>query len=236
MISKERMEELKSLLNKLQIQISDYDLLNQALTHPSYITEKNAALSHNQRLEFLGDAVVDLLVGEYLYHNFSHKNEGDLSRMRASLVCEGALAAVARRNNLGEYLLIGKGEKRSGGAQRPSNLADAWEALIGALYLQIPLKDIYSMLIRELSPEIELVEKGFYGDYKTQLQELIQKTPSKRVHYQILEETGPDHDKEFLAGVFINDDLKGQGKGRTKKEAEQNSALAYLISLGELNG
>jgi len=236
MITNERKESLRQFLDGLQIHIDDYALVHQALIHPSYITDKAQFDSHNQRLEFLGDAVVDLLVGEYLYHNFPKKTEGELSRMRAALVCESALAAVARRNHLGDYLLIGKGEKNSGGAQRSSNLADAWEALIGALYLLIPLKDIATMLIRELSPEIELVQKGYYGDYKTQLQEYIQRNPGDKVYYQILEEIGPDHNKEFTAGVYINDVLTETGKGRTKKEAEQNGALAYLLKLGEING
>lgn len=237
MISQERQKQLRSLLQTLAVELEQYDLLNVALTHPSYVLEKDGAESvHNQRLEFLGDAVVDLVVGDYLFHEFPLKTEGELTKMRAALVCESTLASAARRAQVGSYLLIGKGERSCGGKDRSSNLADAWEALIGALYLEKGIDAVRPIAIRFIMPEIELVKKGYYGDYKTQLQEIIQKKPDDHVSYQILAESGPDHDKNFEAGVYINDEFRAKGAGKTKKEAEQNAAFYTLVQLGEING
>lgn len=237
MVSQQRKNQLQQLLDKLSIELSTFDLLNTALTHPSFVFDKEGAEQlHNQRLEFLGDAVVDLIVGDYLFHEFPLKTEGELTKMRAALVCESTLANAAKRADLGEYLLIGKGERTCGGANRVSNLADAWEALIGALYLEKGIDAVRSMAIRFIEPEIEQVRKGYYGDYKTQLQEVVQKNPEDHVSYQILAEEGPDHDKRFEAGVYINKDLKAKGSGKTKKEAEQNAAFYALIKLGEIDG
>ena len=237
MITENRKKKLNSLLKTLVISLNRYDLLNIALTHPSYVFEKDGSdLVHNQRLEFLGDAVVDLVVGEYLFQTFAHKTEGELTKMRAALVCESSLANAAKRVNLGDYLLIGKGERSCGGANRASNLADAWEAMVGAIYLELGLDAVKPVIISFIQPEIAMVQKGYYGDYKTQLQEFVQKNPEDQVSYKIITETGPDHDKDFTAGVYVNDQLQAEGQGKTKKEAEQNAAFYALIELGELDG
>lgn len=236
MISEKRKKKIDELLDFLKLKMSDYELLNTALIHPSYVFEKEAEdLSHNQRLEFLGDAVVDLIVGEHLYQAFPQKTEGELTKMRASLVCESSLANAAKRVHLGDYLLIGKGERSCGGANRSSNLADAWESLIGALYLSLGIEAVRPIVLDYIEPEIAMVMKGYYGDYKTQLQEVVQKTPESQVGYRILAESGPDHDKDFRAGVYVKGELQAEGQGKTKKEAEQNAAFYALIKMGELN-
>lgn len=235
MIPEKRKVHLDKLLRTIGINQVDYERLSMALTHPSFIVENNGIdFINNQRLEFLGDAVVDLVVGEYLYKEFPHKPEGELTKMRAALVCEGSLANAARRIRLGEYLLIGKGERGCGGANRSSNLADAWESLVGAIYLDKGIDAVRELMISHIQPELDMVCRGHYGDYKTQLQELVQRCPEDTVRYEIIGEKGPDHAKEFTACVLINDEAKAYGAGRTKKEAEQNAACQVLIALGEI--
>lgn len=237
MLNESRKKQLQGFLTQVNISSDNlsFSVLNSALIHPSFVFEKGAHVGpHNQRLEFLGDAVVGLIVGDYLYNNFPDKGEGELTKMRAAVVCESSLARAAERLNLGSYLLMGKGEKLGGGAKRPSNLADAFESLIGALYLDLGLDKIRDFTLRYIQPEIDRVISGNYGDYKTQFQELVQREPGASVEYKILEETGPDHEKEFLSGVFLNQKLVAKGKGKTKKEAEQQAAQEALIKLGEL--
>ena len=193
-----RINALMALAEQFGIQLARYELVNTALTHPSYTFEKDLTdLDHNQRLEFLGDAVVDLVVGD--------------------------------------YLLMGKGEKNCGGQKRASNLADAWEALMGALYLELGIDAVRPIIIGYIQPEIEAVKKGQFGDYKTQLQEIVQKNPDAQISYQIISEEGPDHDKLFVAQVTVNQQSPHIGRGKTKKEAEQNAALQALIALGEVD-
>lgn len=236
MINQGRLKALAALMNQFGLHLERYELINMALTHPSYTFERDLEdLAHNQRLEFLGDAVVDLVVGDYLYHEYPHKLEGELTKMRAALVCEGSLAHAARRADLGSYLLMGKGEKNCGGQDRASNLADAWEALMGAIYLELGIDAVRGVIIDYIQPEIELVKKGQFGDYKTQLQEIVQKKPDAKIVYRIISEEGPDHDKLFVAAVAIDDLPEHFGQGKTKKEAEQHAALQALIALGEIH-
>lgn len=204
-------------------------LLNIALTHPSYAYE-NAHLGweHNQRLEFLGDAVLGLVVGAYLYLTYPHKPEGDLTKIRAAVVCEPTLAKVGRELGIGKYLLLGRGEEMNGGRERPSILADAVEAVIGAFYLSVGLAPVQAFILGHLEKDIAKVAEGNYGDYKTALQELVQKQTDETVNYRIIDEYGPDHDKRFVAGVVFRQQVLGQGVGRTKKEAEQKAARAVL--------
>ena len=185
------------LAKQLELDTPPNRLMTTALTHPSYLFENpRSGLENNQRLEFLGDAILDFIVAEYLYLNYPERPEGELTKMRAAVVNETTLACKAKEINLGNELLLGKGEQVSGGRERPSILADAWEAVVGAIYLQ-------------------------YG-----LQE------ARRVSYRILAEEGPDHNKRFTAGVFLQGELKGKGIGRTKKEAEQKAAHQVLNQLG----
>ena len=233
MIPQKREVHLQKLLQKLGVKLHDLEQLSIALTHPSFILEWDSdTLVNNQRLEFLGDAVVDLVVGHYLYEEFPDKPEGELTKMRAALVCESSLASAARRVSLGEYLLIGKGERGSGGADRPSNLADAWEAMVGAIYRELGIDAVRSIILDNIRPELELVRKGHYGDYKTQLQEIVQQNRNDTVSYEIVRAEGPDHAKEFTACVRVNGVVRAEGVGKTKKEAEQNAACQTLIQMG----
>ncbi|MBZ4653840.1 MAG: ribonuclease [Peptococcaceae bacterium] len=229
-----RKKQLEQLLEEVGIKDkADLTLVHQALIHPSYVYEGGAAAGeHNQRLEFLGDAVVGLVIGQFLFEKYPHKTEGELTKMRAAVVCEPALARAAQQLNLGQYLLLGRGEEMMGGAKRPSNLADCFEAFAGALYLTVGLDFVRNLILRVLHHDIIQAAQGNYGDFKTQLQEYIQRAPESRVSYQILKETGPDHDKLFLAAVYCNDEEMARGRGRTKKEAEQQAARLALLKLG----
>lgn len=227
------------LLNYLGFSWDTPALFRQALTHSSYIHEnRHFQLEHNQRLEFLGDAVLELVVSEHLYRSYQNDPEGTLTKMRAGAVCEPSLAEVAKRLNLGECLLMGRGEERSGGRIRPSILADAVEALIGAVYLDRGLNDTKEFILRELAPIIQKVtaKGGNAGDYKTELQELVQQRTENTLSYNIIEEYGPDHNKTFVSAVSFRGERWGTGSGRTKKEAEQIAAKDALnrINTGEL--
>ena len=203
-----------------------------ALTHPSYVFENpQFGRENNQRLEFLGDAILDFVVAEYLYLSYPERPEGELTKMRAAVVNETTLALKAQDIELGQELLLGKGEQVSGGRERPSILADAWEAVIGAIYLQYGLQEARRVIIELLKSSINEVAEGNYGDYKTMLQEKAQRK-EKEVNYQILAEEGPDHNKCFTAGVFLQGNLMGEGIGRTKKEAEQHAAQQVLEHWG----
>ncbi|MBO8167808.1 MAG: ribonuclease III [Thermoanaerobacteraceae bacterium] len=225
-----RKSQLYELLNQCGVSINSLELVNQALTHPTYVFEnQKKKLSHNQRLEFLGDAVLDLIVAQYLYHRYPTKPEGELTKIRAAVVCEPTLARVARKINLGQYLLLGRGEELTGGRQRPSVLADAFEALIAAIYLDAGMEQAVSFVENQLKEEIvAAVNSEYYGDYKTILQERIQKEFTDNVQYDILKEFGPDHNKTFVAGVSIGGKLLATGQGKSKKEAEQLAAKAAL--------
>ncbi len=210
-------------------------LLTIALTHPSYLFENpQPGRENNQRLEFLGDAILDFIVAEYLYLNYPDRPEGELTKMRAAVVNETTLARKAQEIELGCELLLGRGEQVSGGRERPSILADAWEAVIGAIYLQYGLEVVRRVVLEMLKPAIEEVAKGNYGDYKTMLQEKAQRQESE-VSYRILSEEGPDHSKLFTAGVFLDGKLMAKGSGRTKKEAEQLAAKEVLDGWGREN-
>ncbi|SHH01672.1 RNAse III [Thermosyntropha lipolytica DSM 11003] len=203
------------------------ELIRMALTHPSYAQEKNS-LFNNQRLEFLGDAVLNFIVAEYLYNNYPDKPEGDLTRIRAKVVCEKSLVKVAQKINLGDYLLLGKGEEKSGGRKRKSILADAVEAVIGAIYLDQGYEKARDFILLHLKDYIAESAQGDYCDYKSRLQEMVQAKSSENVSYSIIKETGPAHCKNFVAGVFFQGKLIATGEGKSKKEAEQNAAEKVL--------
>ncbi|WP_406678281.1 ribonuclease III [Moorella sp. ACPs] len=222
-----RREQLQQFLHRFHLDIDGLESLNTALTHPTYAYEHQ--LSHdNQRLEFLGDAVLGLVITTYLYREFPHLPEGDLTRMRAAIVCEASLAKVARQIDLGELLLLGQGEENSGGRQRSSNLADALEAVIGSLYLAGGLKTAQDFILQIFTPALEVLKDTSVIDSKSALQELIQKRGPDNVTYKILEEWGPDHAKHYKAGVFFQNRLLATGEGHSKKEAEQEAARAAL--------
>lgn len=233
-MNENRKQQLTSLIGELKIKGNiDISLVNMALTHPSYLYEGGGnSEEHNQRLEFLGDAILGLVIADFLYQKNPGKTEGELTKMRAAVVCEPSLAWAAQHLNLGSYLLLGHGEEQMGGASRSSNLADCFEAFLGALYLSIGLEGVRPFILKVLMSKINTAAKGKFGDYKTQLQEIIQRVPNNKIEYRILEEIGPDHDKTFLAAVCLNDQELARGQGRTKKEAEQHAAKLAMENKG----
>jgi len=209
------------------LSFNDMELLVTALTHPSYHQEKNTE-SNNQRLEFLGDAVLNLTIAEYIYKYYENKAEGELTKIRARVVCESSLVGVAQKISLGSYILLGRGEEMSGGRKRKSILADTVEAVIGAIYLDQGLEAAKSFIIKYLEEEIFASAEGEYYDYKSKLQEFVQAWDKENVQYDLLEEHGPAHAKTFVMGVYYRGEQLASGRGRTKKEAEQNAAMLAL--------
>jgi ribonuclease-3 len=218
--------------------VTDYsfknqELLYQAIRHPSYVYEKdNPRVSDNQRLEFLGDAVINLAISNLLMESFPEMKEGDLSKYRASLVSENGLSCIALELELGDYLLLGKGEERTDGRKKLSILSDALEALIGAIYLDGGFAEALRVIAKLFSPLLESISPGkSVNDFKTDLQEYSQEAFQSTPQYRLEKETGPDHNKTFYAGVYLKGDLMGKGKGKSKKEAEQNAAKEALACL-----
>jgi len=224
-------ECLERLKKRLGFSWRDEGLLEQALTHGSYTYENHQnGLENNQRLEFLGDAVLELAVSDHLYRSYPDRDEGDLTKLRAAVVCEPSLVRVARELELGLCLKMGKGEERSGGRERPSILADAFEALLGAVYLDQGLGCAGELAVRCLAPILKDVMEGrLERDYKTELQEMVQQRGGEQVQYVLLNEEGPDHHKTFTAGVLYRGEMVGRGAGRSKKDAEQQAAKVALV-------
>ena len=226
-----RPELLQQFIKSVRWEINDQSLYEQALTHSSYAREGNRH-HHNERLEFLGDAVLELIVSDYLYFTYSHLPEGKLTRLRADLVCEASLARLAYILDLGRFLRLGKGEAVGGGYSRPSLLADALEALIGALYLDLGFEKCREYVLKLYLPVLQELQQGvLQQDYKTILQELLQARFAVTPEYRIVLESGPDHDKVFEAEVLLNGKKAGRGRGRSKKEAEQAAAKEAWTAL-----
>ncbi len=219
---------------KIGYTFKNKDLLQTALTHSSYANEvKEKRCENNERLEFLGDAVLGIIAAEYLYFHNSHVPEGELTRLRAMMVCEKSLHEFAVQIDLGQYMRLGHGEENTGGRQRPSILADAFEAVVAAVYidggLEAARKHVTFFADRFFSSHI----KSSIKDYKTALQEIVQKNHSERLEYVLAAEKGPDHDKEFVVEVHLNSNIIGQGSGGSKKEAEQMAAKEALSLMGQ---
>ena len=207
----------------------DKTLLKQAMTHSSYANEHRAQhMKDNERLEFLGDAVLEVISSEFLFKEYPEMPEGDLTKLRASIVCEPTLALCARDLNLGEYLLLGKGEERTGGRGRDSIMSDAMEAFIGAIYLDGGFANAKEFIDRFIMKDIE--HKKLFYDSKTILQEIVQRDhKGEEITYQLIGEEGPDHNKKFVVDLLIGGKVEGQGSGRTKKAAEQEAAYHTII-------
>ena len=222
---------IKDLEAALDYKFRNITLLQNALTHSSYANERwhNSLLS-NERLEFLGDSILGMVVAEYLYRQFSDRPEGDLTRMRADMVCETSLAAIANRLHLGEHLLLGHGEERFGGRKRASILADAVESVIAASFLDGGMEAARGIIERFVLCNVPAT-KLQNVDYKTSLQELVQQKKNQTLCYRLVGESGPDHDKVFTAQVLLNDQVIGEGIGSSKKRAEQDAARAALEKL-----
>ena len=222
---------IKDLEAALGYKFRDITLLQNALTHSSYANERwhNSLLS-NERLEFLGDSILGMVVAEYLYGNFPDRPEGELTRMRADMVCETCLAMIANRLDLGKHLLLGHGEERFGGRSRASILADAVESVIAASFLDGGMDAAKGIITRFVLCDVP-VSKLHNTDYKTALQELVQQKKNQTLCYRLVGESGPDHDKVFTAQVLLNDRVVGEGTGSSKKRAEQDAARAALEQL-----
>jgi ribonuclease-3 len=232
------LKSLEPLEKSLGIQFNDRNLLRQALTHSSYVNEmrsRGKEILDNERLEFLGDAVLELSVSEFLYRNFSQMSEGEMTKLRAAIVCESTLVSLAESLRLGDYILLGKGEEMTGGRARPSVLADAFEAFIGALYLDQGYEVVVSVLERLIFPRVLNGEFFQLNDFKSRLQEEIQRRNLGTLRYTIVEERGPAHHREFVSEVFLGHRLLGVGQGRSKKEAEQHAAAQALEKLAKEN-
>ncbi|GAB2561600.1 ribonuclease III [Gracilibacillus alcaliphilus] len=226
------MSDFTKLQNQLGIHFKNEKLLYQAFTHSSYVNEhRKKNILDNERLEFLGDAVLELGVSQYLYRKYHELAEGDLTKLRASIVCEPALVKFADSLDFSSYVLLGKGEEMTGGRNRPALLADVFEAFIGALYLDQGYEAVIQFLENHVYPEISTGAFSHTMDYKSQLQETIQQHKNKLIEYAIVDEKGPAHDREFFAVVTINSKIVGKGVGRTKKEAEQRAAKQALDRL-----
>lgn len=212
----------------------DEKLLRQALTHSSFANEKHLKKhSDNERLEFLGDAVLEIISSEFLYKEYPDKPEGELTKLRASIVCEPTLALCTKDIALGEYLLLGKGEDQTGGRGRKSILSDALEAVIGAIYLDGGFANAKEFIHRFILKDLE--NKKLFFDSKTILQEIVQANFKEVISYHLIGEEGPDHNKTFRVAVHIGEDEYGVGEGRTKKAAEQEAAYISILKLHEKN-
>lgn len=221
-----------TLEERIGYQFKNKKYLRRALTHSSYSNESREKPESNERMEFLGDAVLSLVVSNYIFHRF-HLDEGDLTKIRASMVCEKSLFRFAQEVGLGEELLLGRGEEQMGGRTRPSIVSDAFEALIAAIFLDGGLEPAGRFVLRFVREELDTGERSAFVDYKTMLQEIVQKNPEEKVSYVLVAENGPDHDKHFVVEVRLNSNVIGRGESRSKKGAEQLAAKEALELMGE---
>lgn len=223
------MNDLDELQEKLGYKYNDPTLLKRALTHSSYAYEKHVEYGSNERLEFLGDSVLGFITADYFYHHCSLP-EGELTKKRAATVCERSLHCFAKEIELSKYLLLGKGEINTGGGERPSILADAFEAVIASIYLDGGLEPAREFVLRFVHESVN--SKPNFKDYKTTLQEIIQKNPDEHLEYVLTDESGPDHNKSFTVEVMLNSNVIGRGTGRSKKAAAQEAAREALALMG----
>lgn len=225
--------DIDQLQEEIGIAFEDQTLLQKALVHRSFLNENpDFALPSNERLEFLGDALLDFVVGEYLFERFPQMDEGDLTRLRAALIMAGALAEFARSIELGDYIYLSRGEDERGGRSRVGLLSDAFEALVAAIYLDRGLQAVREFLMRFLERETtRVVERGLRGDHKSQLQEWTQRELRVTPVYHTIMERGPDHAKQFTVEVWIGDQAHGRGEGRSKQAAQQHAAQQALEQL-----
>ncbi len=231
-------KEFYLLERDIKYTFRDTRLLTVALTHTSYCNEnrKRGFVVSNERSEFLGDSILSVITAEFLFHRFPDADEGFLTRTRAALVCEDTLAQFANSISLGDYMLFGKGESAaSGGRHRKSTIADAFEALIAAIYLDSGMESAKAFVLPFIESTVDKVIKTGTEDYKSRLQRIVQQTPEEELSYILVSEDGPPHDREFGYEVYLNSNLLGRGRGRSKREAEQAAAHEALILLGELD-
>lgn len=235
-IDTERLKQLNEFENVIGYSFKNINILNNALTHSSFVASKADFLEHNERLEFIGDSILSMVISLHLYSKCKNSPEGNLTRFRSGIVCEQSLYNASNRLKLGQYLLLSKGEENTGGRNRVSILADAFEALIAAIYLDGGIKKAKTFILSNLSDIInDAVQNKIFSDYKSFLQEYIQKDNSGKLSYKLLREKGPDHDKTFEIALYLNNTLIGKGTGHSKKDAQQEAARNAIASLGANN-
>ncbi|WP_411844054.1 ribonuclease III [Salinicoccus sp. HZC-1] len=226
--------ELVGFLERTGITINDEALYIQAFMHSSYINDLQLnKIYNNERLEFLGDAVLELMVSDYIFNRFDELPEGDLTKLRANIVCEPSLVVFASKLRMEPLIMLGRGEEKTGGRKRPSIISDTFEAFLGALYLDKGSAETEKFLERFVFPEVKSAKYNAVMDYKTALQEHMHKNYGKAIEYKLVEATGPSHDKTFVTGVYMDGEMIGKGLGRSKKESEQRAAEQ---ALSETNG
>ena len=220
---------------ELNYKFKDVTLFQTAMTHTSYANEhRGSHLHHNERLEFLGDSVLGFVTADYLFTHYPDLPEGELTKLRAAVVCEGALCEIARELGIPEQIRLGHGEETGGGRGRPSILADATEALLGAIFLDGGIEPARAFVLRFIPKKVELaLAGGAFKDYKTILQEIVQKNKQETLEYRLAGQSGPDHDKRFTMELLLNSNVFASGTGRSKKEAEQMAAKTALEMMGE---
>lgn len=223
---------MKDLEEKLQYHFKNQQYLKTALTHSSYANECHASGGSYERLEFLGDSILGLVVADYLYRNYPNLPEGDLTKKRAALVCEKACCGFSMQIGVGDHLLLSRGEQNSGGRTRSSILADVFESITAAIYLDGGMQEAKEFILRFVVPLLKASKPKTFKDYKTALQEIVQKNPEDRLEYVLTGESGPDHDKHFTVEVNLDGNVVGKGGGRSKKEAEQQAAREALELMG----
>ena len=226
------MSNLSQLEKTIDHVFRDKSYLETAITHSSYANERGRGIRYNERQEFLGDSVLSVIVSDYLYKS-THLAEGDLTKLRAALVCEKSLCGFARGIGLGDCLLLGKGEEQTGGKDRPSILADAFEAVIAAVYLDAGLEAARGFVLPFVDSALAGEQDKPFRDYKTLLQEIVQQNPGETLSYVLAEESGPAHDRRFTVEVHLNSNCIGRGAGRSKKNAEQQAAKEALALMGQ---
>ena len=225
-----------TLQKQLGVSFQNEKLLFQAFTHSSYVNEhRKMRYQDNERLEFLGDAVLELTVSQYLFEQYANMSEGELTKLRANIVCESSLVLFANELKFGDYVLLGKGEEITGGRTRPALLADVFEAFIGALYLDRGLDEVRKFLEKVVLPKIRSGIFSQVTDYKGLLQERVQRDNSGCIEYMIVAESGPAHNRFFVSRVLLNQHEIGEGKGKSKKEAEQQAAKIALDQMKEVS-
>lgn len=229
MNEKERMEQFQK---KIKYKFKNDRLLYEALSHSSFANENKKQRNSNERLEFLGDSVLSIVVSDYIFEHFKHLPEGELSKLRASLVCEKSLFEFSKKIDLGEYIFLGKGEELTGGRTRPSIISDAFEAVIAAIYLDGGMEPVSKYILSFIPKDISPKGAKSFHDYKTMLQEIIQRNPEEKIEYFLKSESGPDHDKSFTVQVRLNNNVIGEGSGHSKKNAEQAAAREALELMG----
>ncbi|KGR87574.1 ribonuclease III [Lysinibacillus odysseyi] len=225
-------ESFEQLQSELDVLFNNKNLLYQAFTHSSYVNEHRRKLfTDNERLEFLGDAVLELSVSKFLFEKYPQMSEGELTKLRASIVCEPSLVIFANELEFGRYVLLGKGEELTGGRERPALLADVFESFVGALYLDQGLERVVAFLEKVVFPKVELGAFSHVMDFKSQLQEMVQQSNNGILHYEIVDEKGPAHNRTFVSRVLLNEQELGVGRGKSKKEAEQQAAQSAMQTL-----